>query len=124
MMSTQLTLGQLVVALREATDQSFRCYDPINGDPLESEFRDLGYNYGQLFGQALEALEAIVQVDSQGHVFPPPKLIESMALRYDHADGIAQSFLAETDEQWKQRREYNRTVARQMWEEVVGAGFY
>lgn len=45
---------------------------------------------------------------------PDPKLIESMALRYRHDFG----FLDEP------QKEAIRTTMKQLWEEVVGLGFY
>lgn len=45
---------------------------------------------------------------------PDPKLIESMAMRYRHDFGL----LEET------HKEAIRTTMKQLWEEVVGLGFY
>jgi hypothetical protein len=45
---------------------------------------------------------------------PDPKLIDSMAMRYRHDFGL----LEET------HKEAIRTTMKQLWEEVVGLGFY
>ncbi len=61
---------------------------------------------------------------------PPAALIESMCFRYDHSHGIKQycidvyKWRLETDEEFEIRRESNRRIMRQLYEEVAGYGFY
>ncbi len=58
---------------------------------------------------------------------PEPERIESMALRFDHAHGIRMCLITgegETDDAYERRRNYNRTIARQLFEEGVGQGFF
>lgn len=61
---------------------------------------------------------------------PDPRLIESMCLRYDHSHAMRAprlqngSFIVETVEEFERRRDANRRVMRQLYEEVSGNGFY
>ena len=45
---------------------------------------------------------------------PDPKLIDSMAMRYRHDFGLLE----------EPQKEAIRTTMKQIWEEVVGLGFY
>lgn len=71
---------------------------------------------------------------------PEHERLESMCLRFDHShnfrmpsrrnlnlvlqEGETPQILMETDEEFERRRDYNRTIARQLYEEGVGEGFY
>jgi len=56
---------------------------------------------------------------------PEDERIESMCVRFDHGHGIKRCIPAmETDEEFKNRQEYNRRTMRQLYEEATGQGFY
>jgi hypothetical protein len=63
-------------------------------------------------------------------LIPEPECIESMCLRYDHAFGIKKILFNieppryEIDEEFNRRREATRVCMRQLYEEVVGQGFF
>lgn len=64
----------------------------------------------------LEAQIADAQRAAPKGTEPDPALIDSMAMRYRHDFGL---LLEGSDE-----KEVTRRVMRQIWEEVVGLGFY
>lgn len=64
---------------------------------------------GYLIGGGLQELN-----DDDEEITPDPKLIDSMALRYRHDFGL----LTENE------KASIRTIMTQLWEEVVGIGFY
>ncbi|AFC21830.1 hypothetical protein GAP32_378 [Cronobacter phage vB_CsaM_GAP32] len=61
---------------------------------------------------------------------PDPRLIENMCLRFDHSHAMRVprlkdgTFEIETVEEFERRRDSNRRVMRQLYEEVSGNGFY
>lgn len=55
-------------------------------------------------------------------VIPEPARIESMCYRFDHGHGLQR--FGETPEQFERRKESNRTVMRQLYEEATGQGFF
>ena len=58
--------------------------------------------------------EALLKLVGDEPIKPDPKLIDSMAMRYRH------DFVFLTDDE----KNAIRTTMKQLWEEVVGLGFY
>jgi hypothetical protein len=69
--------------------------------------RDM-YSFGEGFKKAIEILKNIPNT-------PDPKLIDSMCMRYRHDFGIIND---------EAEKHYYRVTMTQLWEEVVGLGFY
>ena len=61
------------------------------------------------YTQCQEDMAEKIEIDS-----PNPKLIDSMAMRYRHDFGFLD----------KQQQDSIRTTMIQLWEEIVGKGFY
>jgi hypothetical protein len=56
---------------------------------------------------------------------PTEAHIQSMCMRFDHSHGIKHSFpVEESDAHFDARRNFNRTMVLQLYEEAVGLGFH
>ena len=75
----------------------------------ESEEESASRGYIDGYTQCQEDMAEKIEVNS-----PNPKLIDSMAMRYRHDFGLLD----------KQQQDSIRTTMIQLWEEVVGKGFY
>ena len=112
-----------------------------NGGPLQSEeaaqtTREDDYIMVRLadFEAAVAALDAVPASGEPGDgellpKEPPPGLLMSMAIRYDHALGCPgyydqQQLFGEKGPSHSQRLESTLTTMRQLYEEVSGHGFY
>ena len=80
---------------------------PIEQYPTNEGFEHFAYKQG--YTQCQNDMAEKIEVNS-----PNPKLIDSMAMRYRHDFGLLD----------KQQQNSIRTTMIQLWEEVVGKGFY
>ncbi|MBX5021177.1 hypothetical protein [Rhizobium lentis] len=110
--------GLLEIEIR--TECLVRC-----GDGYQDEVINAGWHYFNA-GLAIAAPPAIGFVTVP--VEPPEALLKSMAIRYDHGLGVPgyydQQVFGAENVGHARRLESTMTTMRQLYEEVVGKGFY